>query len=302
MPFLNRFALPAAVPNFARQLRIIGIVFLLAWLTGCGTVRIAYQGAPSLTYWWLDGYLDFEGTQGEGVKTDLQAVQDWHRKEELPLIAQQLTEIRSQALQAVTAEQTCRWANEARTRVQAIALRMSSTLAVRVPSLTAAQILHLDRELGKRSAEWQRDFVTAKPEERLERSIKRTVERTESFYGRLETAQLELVRTQAAALDFVAEVSLRERKRRQQDVVQVIGQLRNNSLTNAERQAALTDLVRRSLDSPDASYRQHIARITQQGCENFAALHNSMSAQQRTKLAQSLLSYEQDVRALMGQN
>ncbi|MCF8211126.1 MAG: DUF6279 family lipoprotein [Rhodoferax sp.] len=299
---MNRFSLPVLVSNLAYRLHIIGTVLLLAVLSGCGTVRIAYQSAPSLTYWWLDGYLDLNSEQGERVKSDLQAVHDWHRKEELTLVAQLLAEVRARALEPVTTEQTCRWASQARSRFEAVALRMANTLAAQVPTLTAAQINHLDREFEKRTTEWQRDFVAVKPAERLERSVKRTIDRTESFYGRLQPAQLDMVRAQAAAMDFAPEISLRERRRRQQDVVQGLGQLRNATFTSVQRQAALTDLLRRTFDSPDTSYRQHIARITQQACDNFATLHNSMSLQQRTKLSESLLSYEQDVRVLMGQN
>src|ERR1700709_1846516 len=46
-----------------RKIIITGLCGLLALASGCSTLRIAYDAAPKLTYWWLDGYVDFNDAQ-----------------------------------------------------------------------------------------------------------------------------------------------------------------------------------------------------------------------------------------------
>jgi hypothetical protein len=41
------------------------MVWPLLWLlTGCSTLRVAYDTGPTLAWWWIDGYGDFTGEPG----------------------------------------------------------------------------------------------------------------------------------------------------------------------------------------------------------------------------------------------
>ena len=46
-----------------REAAIIGTacVLMSALLGGCNALRVAYNTGPQLTWWWLDGYVDFAG-------------------------------------------------------------------------------------------------------------------------------------------------------------------------------------------------------------------------------------------------
>jgi hypothetical protein len=55
---------------FRRYLLIIAAV-LLPGLAGCSAIKLAYNQAPDLTYWWLDGYFDFNGQQSPKVRDEL---------------------------------------------------------------------------------------------------------------------------------------------------------------------------------------------------------------------------------------
>ena len=87
--------------------RWCAIICLLAaglTLTGCGAVRLAYNNAPDLTYWWLDGFLDLDSAQSARLRNDLNALQAWHRKEELPAVAEMLKNLQA----AVSPARGCR--------------------------------------------------------------------------------------------------------------------------------------------------------------------------------------------------
>ena len=47
---------------------IIGLLCLaLAGLSGCSALRLGYNTAPELAYWWIDGYADFDDAQAPQV-------------------------------------------------------------------------------------------------------------------------------------------------------------------------------------------------------------------------------------------
>ena len=294
-----RFSKRSAARIQLRWSPIIGTLMLLLALTGCGTTRLAYNNAPSLSFWWLDTYFDFDSEQALRMRADLQTAHVWHRKDELPLVAAELANLKARALQNATPEQTCKLAADVQARVSAPLERLVPTIAAIAPSLSDAQLLHLEREFEKRNRSWREDYLDGTPQERIDHRLKQAAERTESFYGRLRPEQISWLRGQIVASDYDANVQYREILRRQQDALLTLRQVRASKSTPAQAQAALMALLERSFASPDAGYRQYMARILQQGCSVMTELHNGMSPPQRAKLLDTLQSYDDDLRALM---
>ncbi len=300
MQFLKRS--PAA--GRRHWLSIIGTLVVLPMmlnLSGCSATRLAYNNAPSLAFWWLDAYFDFDSSQALRMRNDLQALQTWHRQEELPLVAAELAALKARARQDTTPEQTCKLAADAQARATAPLQRLVPTLAALAPSLSDAQMLHIERELAKRAIKWREKYLDGTVEDRLDARLKSTRERTEDFYGRLSPAQIGRLRTQIQASSYDAALQYRETLRRHQDALQVLQTIRKTPLAPAAAQAALTGLFERSISSPDPAYRQYQARILQQSCATMTELHNSMNTEQRNKLHESLQGYENDILALLAQ-
>ena len=86
--------------------RIISAL-LLVLLAGCSAVQTGYNNAPTLLYWWLDGYIDFNDAQARPVRESLDALHTWHRRQELPAYAEWLGRLQQQAGGTVTPEQVC---------------------------------------------------------------------------------------------------------------------------------------------------------------------------------------------------
>jgi NADH:ubiquinone oxidoreductase subunit E len=289
-----------SVRCFGRWATIICLLLGVLTLSGCGAARLGYNSAPALGYWWMDGYVDFDNSQSLRVKTDLQALQDWHRKEELPIIAEMLKNLQASAAQNVTPEQVCTLSAYMLGRVQAAGDRMVPSATAVIPTLQAAQFEHMAKAFDKRNRQWREDWLDGTPAERQERRVKSLVDRAESFYGRLTDAQVRRVSAQLEATPFDAAIQYREILRRQQDGLQTLRQLRYASppATEIHLQAEVRALLVRALQSPDPAYRQYLEQLTQQGCATVADLHNSTSPAQRTKLAQTLQGYEADARSL----
>lgn len=291
---LNSRRLPALLP------RIIGAALLLVLLGGCSAVRIGYNNAPALAYWWLDSYVDFTDAQTVQVRDSLGTLQAWHRKTELPAYAELLGQMQGLASGPVTPQQVCGFSEPIRQHVQRLGEQAAERMSRVVPTLKPEQLRHLALQFDKRNQAWREEWLDGTPAELAARRLKKAVERAEDFYGRLEEPQLALLRQSIAQSGFDARLAWRERLRRQQDLLQVFKE-HGTADRAAHVKAEILALLQRNLNSPDAAYRAQFERMVQDSCRTLAALHNSASAAQRRQLQEKLQDYEADLRVLINE-
>ena len=277
---------------------IIGVLLLALSLGGCSAVRLGYNNAPHMAYWWLDRYFDFDSAQGDRLRADLDATLDWHRQQELPLLAQQFDRLQGDAARPVTATQLCAVYASLRERAEAPVWYLVPALAAIAPSLQKTQLDHLAREYDKRNREWRDEWMDGTPAERLEQRVKQLVERAESFYGTLEPAQRSAITAVIRQSGYDPALQYRERLLRQQDTLQTLRGLTSTPPAAARAQADIRALLERTLHSPDPAYRPYRDQQDAANCAALAALHNSATERQRAKLIETLRAYADDARAL----
>ncbi len=277
---------------------IIGVLLLALSLGGCSAVRLGYNNAPHMAYWWLDRYFDFDSAQGDRLRADLDATLDWHRQQELPLLAQQFDRLQGDAARPVTAAQLCAVYASLRERAEAPVWHLVPALAAIASSLQKTQLDHLAREYDKRNREWRDEWMDGPPAERLEQRGKQLVERAESFYGTLEPAQRNAITAVIRQSGYDPAIQYRERLLRQQDTLQTLRGLTSNPPAAARAQADIRALLERTLHSPDPAYRPYRDQQDTANCAALAALHNSATERQRAKLVETLRAYADDARAL----
>lgn len=291
MPLINHL--------YLRWSAIIGLLACTVAVGGCSAVRLGYNNAPELAYWWLNGYMDFDSQQSLRLRDDLQALQDWHRKDELPALADMLSNLQTAAPHNVSLDQVCTLSTFLEARVLEATERLLPAAAAIAATLKPAQLAHLEKAWAKHNREWREDWLEGSPEERAEYRLKKLTERAESFYGRLSDEQRKSLKAVLEDSGFDAATQYRETLRRQKDTLQTLKALRSAGQSEALMLTELRALMLRSLQSPDPALRQYQLRARQQGCALVAALHNNTSKNQRTKLSQVLADYEGDVRALL---
>ena len=277
--------------------RIIGAL-LLALLAGCSAVQTGYNHAPSLVYWWLDGYIDFNADQAEPVRASLETLQAWHRREELPAYASLLQRMRQDSAQVITPEQVCGHLTQVRQHLQRLGAQAADGLTAFAPTVQTAQLQHLERQFDKHNRRWREEWLDGTAEELLQRRLKRTLERYEDFYGRLDPAQRNLLRERLASSGFDPRLAWAERLRRQQDLLRVLQEHRQGERP-AHVKAGMLALVQRSLEPPEPAMRAGYEQMLREGCRSLAELHNGSSPEQKQRMASRLQAYENDVRALI---
>lgn len=297
MPCSNRLS-----SQFLHLRHIIGVllvVLVALGVSGCSAVKLSYNNAPALAYWWLDSYLDLNETQSLKLRSDLAALQTWHRQMELPVYASTLERLQRLAATEVSPPQVCALYDELRPRLQVLLDRAEPTLVALAPTLTATQLEHLARQFDKRNRKWRAEWLDNSPAERAARRVQQLVDRAEHFYGPLEEAQLADLRAAVAHSHFDLNLKYREALRRQQDALQTLRQLQAEAGPAVNVKAAMHGLLERTLNSPAADYRSYTELSTQEDCRLLATLHNSATPAQRQRLLETLQDYAADARSLM---
>lgn len=270
----------------------------LALLPGCSLLRLTYPQLPTIGYWWLDGYADFSSAQSERVRGELAEWLRWHRGTQLPDYAALLQRARTDVQANTTAAQVCRWFDDAVARLTVAYEQVLPAAAEIVLTLTPVQLDHIQRRFEKGNADFRDDFLQSVPEDRLQESVKRAVERGETLYVKLDEAQRERIARGVAASPFDPERWLAERQRRQRDILQTLHRLQAERASPAQAQAALRGFAERAQQSPNEAYRAYQRRLKQYNCEFAAQVHNTTTAVQRQAAAATLAGWENDLRAL----
>ena len=288
--------------NFSSLARIISLLALFGLLQACSAVRLAYNQAPDLAYWYLDSYADFNSAQSLQVKEELVKLHTWHRQTQLPAYIDTLQKVQKLLPGDVTAQTACTVADDVRSKLLAVSEQAEPAVGALADTLRPAQLTQMERKFEKNNATYREDYVDATPKDSIAKRYKQALNRAEMLYGRLDDRQLALITRQVEQSRFNPALSYTERLRRQQDTLQNLRALIANPNPGESTRKAVRALLERSVNSPNMAYRDYLEKLTQDGCKSFAELHNVTSPEQRRKAVQTLNSYEQDLKALSAQS
>lgn len=277
---------------------IIGVALLLA---ACSATRLGYNNAPQLAWWWLDGYLDFDGGQAPRVKEQLERWLAWHRQTQLLDYAEFLDALQPQAAAATTPAQMCGRYEQVRQHLRPALDHALQAAAEIAPSLQARQITYLEARFVKSNAEFRKDYLQPDREAQRMAALERSVGSAERFYGKLLPAQRQLLQAGLDSSPFDPGLWQTERERRQRDMLDLMRRWQTDKSDRAQALAALRQLTEQAEHSPDPHYRRYQLALTDFNCRLSAELHNSTNAKQRETLRKQLQEWEGDLRALAAQ-
>ena len=285
-------------PTFAKN-AIIGLLALCLslLLSGCTAVRLGYNNGPQLAWWWLDSYVDFSPEQAPAAREAIDRWFEWHRRNQLPEYATFLATAQKAMLAPTTAAEVCRWQAAVRDQLEP-AIDHALLQAVDVlPLMGEAQWKHIEQRQAKGMDEARETYLQPDPAVRLKESLKRSRERSEQLYGRLDDTQLRVINAGVAASPFDAQVWLAERQRRQRDTMQTLR--RQATADRDQRLATLRALTERIERSTNPDYRAYQQRLADYNCNLAAQIHNTTTPAQRQRARDKLKGWEEDLRALM---
>lgn len=281
-----------------RIIGVLGVLAVAAVLQACSVMKLAYNQAPDLAYWYLDGHLDLTGEQSLRVKASLNQLQDWHRQTQLPVYITALQQLQQQLPSDTTAAAACAVAAEVRVNLGAVAQQAESLAAGVAVMLQPGQLRHLAQKFAKTNAEDEDELEDDRPNTRQGKRYRQWLSRAESLYGTLDEPQRAVIARRLAQSRFDVRVLFAERQRRQRDTLQTLQPMAAGQSSPAQAQTALRGLIDRTLNPLEPAYRRYLDELGQENCQGFAELHNSTTPAQRSKAVETLRGYEQDFRLL----
>jgi hypothetical protein len=284
--------------SLARSIRIIPVLLLALALAGCSALKLGYASLPQAAYWWLDGFADFDEPQAAQVRDAVAGLHAWHRRHELPRIADLLERVERMAAGEVSAQQACTVLADARDRLVALAEQGVPMAAPVALTLTPRQLRHIERKYRQRNEKYRREWIDPEPTQRQGKRFEQLLDRMEMLYGRLEAPQRAVLRDAVQRSVHDPERLLAEFRRRQQDTLQALRRATAPGATPEQAGAWLREVVQRVQDSPDPGYREWQQGLLEEGCRTFAAVHASTTPAQREHAARRLRGWQQDLREL----
>lgn len=304
MPFLRSW--PTAPSHGAtggragarKVLRIITALCACALIAACSTVRMGYENLPTLAYWWLDDYLDFDGAQSLQVRAALDQWQAAHRREELEPLAGLLAQAQKGLAGDITAQEACQMGDEVRTRLRAAAALAEAPAARIALSLGPQQIDALAQRYARSNDDYRREWLVRTPAKRQAERYSAQRKRYEDIYGRLDDAQRAQLKAAVARSRFDSALFDAERRRRQAEVLALLRGWQQQPVSEEAARAAIAVHIDRIQQAPPGPWREQQQALWQEGCSDFAALHATTTPAQRARAVLKMKTYAQDVQAL----
>lgn len=217
-------------------------------LAACSSLRLAYNNADTLLYWWLDAYVDFDGEQRSEVKQDIDAFFRWHRKTQLQDYVHLLQKAQRQLKANPTHADLMAEYADIRDRTEALLLRSAPEFAEMALSLKPDQLENMEKKFAKNNLDFRKKNMKGDAEDQNKFRFKKSMEQFELWFGDFSKEQEAAIRKASDARPLNNELWLDERIRRQ---LKVMGLARKIMVEQPSKQVAtqwMEELIRASFD------------------------------------------------------
>ena len=274
---------------------------LLMLLTGCGMARFAYNNGETLSYMWLDRYVNFTDEQRHRFKPELSRIFDWHRRSQLPAYIKLLEGAKERVDRPATQIEVKADADRLRQRLLMIVESSLPAMAEVALSMQPDQLAHLQNKFSDNNEDYRKDNLDGDIEQRQRARYRKALKQAEHFFGNLDRDQKQRLRQLSDARPLNNELVLQVRMRRQQEMLVLLRRMHAEKPSREEAIRRLRDYVIRSQDyfgnrEHEAHYRAHEAGTVRLITE----LINGTNAAQKAHFKDTLQHWIDDFERLTG--
>ncbi len=236
--------------------RIWCLAALLALVTACSSLKLAYNNGDTLLYWWLDNYVDFDDEQSGQVKKDIDDLFRWHRKTQLQDYVHVLQRAQQQLRGNPTPADLRADYDDIRARTQALLLKAAPDIADLALSLKPEQLTQMEKKFAKNNDKFRRENMKGDRDDQNEYRYKKSMEQFELWFGSFSREQKEAIRKASDARPLDNQIWLDERMRRQRNVLALARRIMQEKPSREQAIAQIQSLIRESFSRLDNSERK----------------------------------------------
>jgi hypothetical protein len=201
------------------------IFFLVCLLAGCSAARLAYSNGELLSYWWLNGYVDFDANQQPWAKKRIAALFEWHRTTQLKGYMQVLTREQSELPKEKSQADILASYSEIKQHLAVLANKALPDLADLALSLQPHQIAHIEKKFTSNMETFRKDYLRGDTEQRQRFRFQKILEQAEYWFGSFNAEQKRTIRAASDARPLNNEMWMAERMLRQQDLIAMLNRI-----------------------------------------------------------------------------
>jgi hypothetical protein len=276
--------------------RTLLLILAVVSLAGCGAVvRVAYNNSDVALRMMADDYFDLDSAQTQLFRVQFARFHEWHRREELPHYASLASSAAERLARGLTAEDVTWTLAALRARYQVLVSQAVDEGAPIAATFGPENYAALEKKFAENNAKFAKDYSLASEQSKRDEARVRLLEkRFVSFIGKLSAAQRELLAGFVQSQPRMSEVRLKDRERRQQELVALLKEHRSSP--------DLAERVRGYLVQWERNRGAELARLAREWEERlvqlFVDLDRTLSTEQRARGVERLERYAEDFRSL----
>ena len=224
------------------------ILCLTVTLLACSAARLGYSNGETISYWWLNSYVDFDSEQKPWVRNRIDQVFAWHRKTQLKEYVRLIGRMQHRDLATVTPADVMGDYNDAKTRVLMIADRAAPELAELALSLDAEQIANIEKKFSKSNDKFRSEYLHGDVAARQEFRYRKVLKQAEYWFGNFSREQEEKIRIASNARPLNNDLLMLDRVRRQQELISLLKKIRTEKPDRDAATAMLKQFVAATVD------------------------------------------------------
>jgi hypothetical protein len=266
--------------------------------TGCSAVRLGYDQADHLGYWWVDHYLDLSSDKSRQFKADLQALHAWHRQSQLPEYARLASELSTRMGGEPSSAEVCDNIQVLREKFELLSRQSVPVWARLAQQLGPEEINYLRKKFTQEDKEWKAKWLDADVEKIHHLRYEDWLRRAELFYGRLNHDQKKFIQQAIVHSSWDPRISWERRQQRQLKIIAVLEKIRHQHLSQFDVEAELSLIIEQIVNPEDPKQANMQRKVVEEACINIASLHQRTTASQRHHASEKFSDYANDFRYL----
>jgi hypothetical protein len=241
-------------------------------LAGCSLVRFGYNHGETLSYWWLNTYVDVDNDQQPWVKNDIDRLFAWQRKTQLKDYSQFMARTQQQLSRPVTQADALAYYGELKKRAWIIVEQALPDLADLALSLSPQQIANIERKFAANNDEYRKDNLHRDLDHRQKYRFKKVMQYAEYWFGGFSKAQENLIRLASDARPLNNELVMEARLRRQRDLIALLKKIQAEKPNRDATIAMLRKYAQALFDGSADGERQPFFDTQRDAACNLAAV------------------------------
>jgi hypothetical protein len=264
-------------------------ILLLLPLSGCGIISIGYNYSDVYLRYTINSYADFNTTQKDFIRKQVDDYMHWHRINMLPAYIAFLQELQHtvQSGMVLKKEDVSRYRQSLRTlyvkTLQPFVYPATNLLS----GLEPRQIDELVQSLAKENNKQRDKDLSGNKEDQLRIRAEKIIDFIENQVGNLSEEQLQHIRDESRKLPFATSLYMQMREDNQAKLIELLRQ--NNNKEELTNYLSLWLLMPEKFRSPAEQAFLHEYELASD--DFMAGVYNGLSERQKSNLLSNIEKY-----------